>query len=107
MATRTRAAKAVFDAVPKMGVGLPWSACRSGSQTASKLLRSKGVVVSVRGNVIVKMAGAYGEDERKRTVESGIEITKTLSETRASFPRAMSLKGDLLTDQMAAGVEAA
>jgi hypothetical protein len=76
MATRTKAAKVVFDAVPKMGVGLPWSACRSGPQTASKLLRSKGVVVSVRGNVILKMAGVYGEDERKRTVESGIEITR-------------------------------
>src|ERR1700687_5838975 len=107
MATRTKVAQAGFDAVLKMGVGLPWSACRSGPQTTPKLLRSKGVVVSVRGKVVVKTAGEYWEDERKRTVESGIEITKTLSETRASFPRVMSLKGDLHPDQAAAGVEAA
>jgi hypothetical protein len=107
MATRTKVAQAGFGAVLKMGVGLPWSACRSGPQTTPKLLHSKGVVVSVWGKVVVKTAGEYWEDERKRTVESGIEITKTLSETRASFPRVMSLKGDLHTDQVAAGVEAA
>ena len=107
MATRTKAAQAVFDAVLKMGDGLPGSACRSGPQTTSKLPRSKGVVVSVRGNVVAKAAGVYGEDERKRTVESGIETTETLSKTRASFSRVISLEGDLHTDQTAAGVEAA
>jgi hypothetical protein len=107
MATRTEVAQAAFDAVLKMGEGLPWSTCRSGPQTTSKLLHSKGVVVSVWGKVAMKAAGEYWEDERKRTVESGIETTETLSETRASFPRVISLKGDLHTDQAAAGVEAA
>ena len=42
--SRTRARARV--AVPKMGDGLPKSACRSGLQTAPVLLRSKGVVVN-------------------------------------------------------------
>jgi hypothetical protein len=46
--------KRVLGAAPKMGEGLPRSACRSRPQTASMLLHSKGVVVSDRGKGAIK-----------------------------------------------------
>jgi hypothetical protein len=49
--SRTRAQ--ARGAVPKMGDGLPKSACRSRLQTARVLLRSKGVVVSDPGKVVL------------------------------------------------------
>jgi hypothetical protein len=51
MATRTKVAQAVFDAVLKMGEGLPWSACRSGSQShpeAAAFKRCGGEVLGKR-----------------------------------------------------------
>ena len=49
--------KRVLGAAPKMGEGLPGSACRSRPQTASVLLHSKGVVVSDRGKGAIKASG--------------------------------------------------
>ena len=49
--------KRVLGAAPKMGEGLPGSACRSRPQTASVLLHSKGAVVSDRGKGAIKASG--------------------------------------------------
>ena len=57
VATRTSPRKRMLGAAPKMGEGLPGSACRSRPQTVSVLLHSKGVVVSDRGKGAIKASG--------------------------------------------------
>jgi len=103
VATRTRylGLDWIFGAAPKMDVepessqGPPWSASRRRPQTASMLLRSKGVVVSNRGKGSRK--GCQVSIEKMSASEPSMTHRnhKQLPKPRAHFSRGMSL-GEVL-----------